>query len=248
MKKQEIVNIANELMGNPSKKQEYRLLNSLVGHHSIKRLTEEQFDTVCTFCEEVSTIREQMFKDLVTENDSEVDAIESIYNVSQRIKDMIEEAAFGELKKNTADILNRQWKKWWKKVWRVECRGNVAWNNCGTVQIGLKEFAKARLEFVGINARNMFFGNEYKLALRVERDTLLANEIRNLLMKNPILLPWNCEIREKESTTIAIYNVHTAKPLAAMTSKQMTKFLDELYTKKLNYCCYQLVERFKDYK
>ena len=248
MKKKEIVNIANELMRNPSKKQEYRLLNSLVGHNSIKRLTEEQFDTVCTFCEEVSKIREQMFKDLVTENDSEVDAIESIYNVSQRIKDMIEEAAFGELKKNTADILNRQWKKWWKKVWRVECRGNVAWNNCGTVQIGLKEFAKARLEFVGINARNMFFGNEYKLALRVERDTLLANEIRDLLMKNPILLPWNCEISEKESTTIAIYNVHTAKPLAVMTSKQMTKFLDELYTKKLNYCCYQLVERFKDYK
>lgn len=185
-----------------------------------------------------------MFKALVTENDSEVDAIESIYNVSQRIKDMIEEAAFGELKKNTADILNR----WWKKVWRVECRGNVAWNNCGTVQIGLKEFAKARLEFVGINARNMFFGNEYKLALRVERDTLLANEIRDLLMKFPILLPCNCKIMEKESTTIAIYNVHTAKPLAAMTSKQMTKFLDELYTKKLNYCCYKLVERFKDYK
>ena len=247
MEKKEIVNIANELMRNPSKKQEYRLLNSLVGHNSIKRLTEEQFDTVCTFCEEVSKIREQMFKDLVTENDSEVDAIESIYNVSQRIKDMIEEAAFGELKKNTADILNRQWKKW-KKVWRVECRGNVAWNNCGTVQIGLKEFAKARLEFVGINARNMFFGNEYKLALRVERDTLLANEIRDLLMKFPILLPFSCEISEKESTTIAIYNVHTAKPLAAMTSKQMTKFLNELYTKKLNYCCYQLVERFKDYK
>ena len=247
MKKQEIVNIANELMGNPSKKQEYRLLNSLVGHHSIKSLTEEQFDTVCTFCEDVSKTREQMFKDLVTENDSEVDAIESIYNVSQSIKDMIEEVAFGELKKNTADILNRQWKKW-KKVWRVECRGNVAWNNCGTVQIGLKEFAKARLEFVGINARNMFFGNEYKLAFRVERDISFANEIRDLLMKNPILLPWNCEISEKESTTIAIYNVHTAKPLAVMTSKQMTKFLDELYTKKLNYCCYQLVERFKDYK
>ena len=99
MTKQEIVNIANELMGNPSKKQEYRLLNSLVGHHSIKRLTEEQFDTVYTFCEDVSKIREQMFKDLVTENDSEVDAIESIYNVSQSIKDMIEEAAFGDLKK-----------------------------------------------------------------------------------------------------------------------------------------------------
>jgi hypothetical protein len=247
MEKHEIVNIANELMGNPSKKQEYRLLNSLVGHHSIKSLTEEQFDTVCTFCEDVSKTREQMFKDLVTENDSEVDAIESIYNVSQSIKDMIEEAAFGELKRHTADILNRQWKKW-KKVWRVECRGNVAWNNCGTVQIGLKEFAKARLEFVGINARNMFFGNEYKLAFRVERDISFANEIRDLLMKFPILLPWNCEISEKESTTIAIYNVHTAKPLAAMTSKQMTKFLNELYTKKLNYCCYQLVERFKDYK
>lgn len=247
MKKQEIVTIANELMNCPSKIQKDILLNSLVGHHSIKRLTEEQFDTVCTFCEEVSKIREQMFKDLVTENDSEVDAIESIYNVSQSIKDMIEEVAFGELKKNTADILNRQWKKW-KKVWRVECRGNVAWNNCGTVQIGLKEFAKARLEFVGINARNMFFGNEYKLAFRVERDISFANEIRDWLMKNPILLPWNCEISEKESTTIAIYNVHTAKPLAAMTSKQMTKFLDELYTKKLNYCCYLLVEGFKDYK
>lgn len=247
MKKQEIVTIANELMSCPSKIQKDILLNTLVGHKSIKRLTEEQFDTLYTFCEDVSKTREQMFKDLVTENDSEVDAIESIYNVSQSIKDMIEEVAFGELKKNTADILNRQWKKW-KKVWRVECRGNVAWNNCGTVQIGLKEFAKARLEFVGINARNMFFGNEYKLAFRVERDTSFANEIRDLLMKNPILLPWNCEISEKESTTIAIYNVHTAKPLAAMTSKQMTKFLDELYTKKLNYCCYLLVERFKDYK
>ena len=244
MKKQEIITIANELMSCPSKTQKDILLNSLVGHKSIKRLTEEQFDTLYTFCEEVSTIREQMFKDLVTENDSEVDAIESIYNVSQSIKDMIEEAAFGELKKNTADILYRQW----KKVWRVECRGNVAWNNCGTVQIGLKEFAKARLEFVGINARNMFFGNEYKLAFRVERDTSFANEIRDLLMKFPILLPDTCEIREKESTTIAIYNVHTAKPLAAMTSKQMTKFLNELYTKKLNYCCYKLVERFKDYK
>ena len=247
MKKQEIVTIANELMSCPSKTEKDILLISLLGHKSIKRLTEEQFDTVCTFCEDVSTIREQMFKDLVTENDSEVDAIESLYNVSQSIKDMIEEAAFGELKRHTADILNRQWKKW-KKVWRVECRGNVAWNNCGTVQIGLKEFAKARLEFVGINARNMFFGNEYKLAFRVERDISFANEIRDLLMKNQILLPCNCEIREKESTTIAIYNVHTAKPLAAMTSKQMTKFLDELYTKKLNYCCYQLVERFKDYK
>ena len=242
MKKQEIVTIANELMSCPSQKD--ILLNSLVGHKSIKRLTEEQFDTLYTFCEDVSKTREQMFKDLVTENDSEVDAIESIYNVSQSIKDMIEEVAFGELKKNTADILYRQW----KKVWRVECRGNVAWNNCGTVQIGLKEFAKARLEFVGINARNMFFGNEYKLAFRVERDTSFANEIRDLLMKNQILLPCNCKISEKESTTIAIYNVQTAKPLAAMTSKQMTKFLDELYTKKLNYCCYKLVERFKDYK
>ena len=247
MKKQEIVTIANELMSCPSKIQKDILLNTLVGHKSIKRLTEEQFDTLYTFCEDVSKTREQMFKDLVTENDSEVDAIESIYNVSQSIKDMIEEVAFGELKKNTADILNRQWKKW-KKVWRVECRGNVAWNNCGTVQIGLKEFAKARLEFVGINARNMFFGNEYKLAFRVERDISFANEIRDLLMKNQILLPCNCKISEKESTTIAIYNVHTAKPLAAMTSKQMTKFLDELYTKKLNYCCCQLVERFKDYK
>ena len=244
MEKQVIVAIANKLMNFPLKTQKYILLNTLIEHKSIKRLTKKQFDTVYTFCEEVSTIREQMFKDLVTENDSEVDAIESIYNVSQSIKDMIEEAAFGELKKNTADILNR----WWKKVWRVECRGNVAWNNCGTVQIGLKEFAKARLEFVGINARNMFFGNEYKLAFRVERDISFANEIRDLLMKNPILLPWDCEISEKESTTIAIYNVHTAKPLAAMTSKQMTKFLDELYTKKLNYCCYLLVERFKDYK
>ena len=244
MKKQEIVTIANELMSCPSKTQKDILLNSLVGHKSIKRLTEEQFDTLYTFCEEVSTIIEQMFKDLVTENDSEADAIESLYNVSQSIKDMIEEAAFGELKKNTADILNRQW----KKVWRVECRGNVAWNNCGTVQIGLKEFAKARLEFVGINARNMFFGNEYKLAFRVERDTSFANEIRDLLMERQILLPGNCEISEKESTTIVTYNVHTAKPLATMTAKQMTKFLDELYTKKLNYCCYQLVERFKDYK
>ena len=244
MKKQEIVTIANELMSCPSKTQKDILLNSLVGHKSIKRLTEEQFDTLYTFCEEVSTIIEQMFKDLVTENDSEADAIESLYNVSQSIKDMIEEAAFGELKKNTADILYRQW----KKVWRVECRGNVAWNNCGTVQIGLKEFAKARLEFVGINARNMFFGNEYKLAFRVERDTSFANEIRDLLMERQILLPGNCEISEKESTTIVTYNVHTAKPLATMTAKQMTKFLDELYTKKLNYCCYQLVERFKDYK
>ena len=45
MKKQEIVTIANELMSSPSKEQEYRLLNSLVGHKSIKRLTEEHVNS-----------------------------------------------------------------------------------------------------------------------------------------------------------------------------------------------------------
>ena len=40
MKKQEIVTIANELMSCPSKTQKDILLNTLVGHKSIKRLTE----------------------------------------------------------------------------------------------------------------------------------------------------------------------------------------------------------------
>lgn len=244
MKKQEIINIANELMGNPSKKQEYRLLNSLIGHKNIKRLTEEQFDTICTFCEDVSTIREELFEELVVKNSIEVDALESLYNASQSIKEMIEEEAFGDFKRTITDILNRQW----KKKWSVECRGNVAWNNCGTVQIGLKEFAKARWEFVGVNTKNMYFGNEYKLVLRVERDMHFADELRRKLKECRILLPQNCIIGDEDVATIVTYNVQTKKPFVAMTTKQMTKLLTVLFTKNLNYGCRLLVERFKDYK
>ena len=217
---------------------------------NVNKMTDSDFDTLYSFCDSVQELRKDMANANREENDSR--AVDHLYGVVRNLIHDIEQQAFGEFERLSAEILNEQWKKELKKLkgakWMAKHRGLRS--DKGFVQVGLSaEWGTAHLEWIPISAKSMCLGNEYQLELHVENDKALAEKWREELNSNGILLPVkNFEKVKAGTSRLLRYKCQTSKPIAKMSKKELTVFLTEVYTKELNYCCRMLVEHFHDYK
>ena len=227
------------------------LCNILIGsgHLNMNKMTESDFDRLYSFRDSVQEVRKEMAKANTDEKD--ICAVDNLYGVIRDLIHDVEQKAFGEFERLSAEILNSWWKRELKKLkdakWIAKHRG--LHSDKGFVQIGLStEWGTAHLEWIPISTKRMCFGNDYQLELHVENDKALADKWREELNSNAILLP--AHNREKViagTSRLLRYKYQTSKPIAKMSKKELTEFLTGVYTKELNYCCRMLVEHFHNY-
>ena len=109
------------------------------------------------------------------------------------------------------------------------------------------EWESAHWEWIPVSTAKMFTDTEYTLELHVERNVALANEWRNHLQNNAILLPKDAALGKECTKTVLRYKVKTAKPIAQMKETELKELLNSIYLEKLNYCCRMLVNEFGVY-
>ena len=226
-----------------------KLCNSVIGHHNLKKLSEEDCLRLYAFRKAVAEVRSQMREEIANGSAEDMRAMENLYTIIKKVLLKVEQLAFGKFEECTIELLNEQWKKELKKrgglQWTVGHRGV---NGKGYLQVRLgNEWGSAHLEWIPINTSKMLTGTEYTLELHVEGNVALANEWRNHLQNNAILLPKDAALGKDCTKTVLRYNIKTAKPIAQMKDTELKKLLKSIYLEKLNYCCSMLVEKYGNY-
>ena len=225
------------------------LCNCVIGHHNLKKMSEEDCFRLYAFRNEVAEVRHQMREEIANGHEQNMRAVENLYEVCRRLIQKIEQMAFGKFEECTIELLNEQWEKELKK------RGGVQWtvghrgvNGKGYLQVRLgNEWGTAHWEWIPINTSKMWTDTEYTLELHVEGNVALANEWRSHLQNNAILLPKDAALGKDCTKTVLRYKIKTAKPIAQMKETELKEFLNSIYLKKLNYCCRMLVNEFGIY-
>ena len=195
---------------------------------------------------EVVACRQALGKD-ERANDQDINDVEQLYKSIRLACTKVEEAAFQQFEKVSIDILNEQWRRELKKkqlTWKAKRRGLRGEN--GFVQISLTDdWGTAHLEWTSINPQGMFGETDYVLEFHVEGNKSLANQWKQSLEANRILLPSDGKI--SQTSRIFKCKVTTDKPIAKMKEKELTSFLRKVYTQDMNFLCRQLVEKYSDY-
>jgi hypothetical protein len=225
------------------------LCNSVIGHHNLKKLSEEECFRLYAFRDEVAEVRHQMREEIANGREQNMRAVEKLYGVSRRLIQKIEQLTFGKFEECTLELLNEEWKKELKKCggiqWTVGHRGV---NAKGYLQVRLgNEWGTAHWEWIPINTSKMWTDTEYTLELHVEGNVALANEWRNHLQNNAVLLPKDAALGKECTKTVLRYKIKTDKPIAKMKETELKELLKSIYLKKLNYCCRMLVNEFGVY-
>lgn len=222
------------------------LCKTLIGHHNVKKMTDQDFDRLYSFRDSVQEVRKEM-----SNNEKDTIAVCNLYGVIRDFIGDVEQKFFGEFERISTEILNNWWKREVKKLkgaqWIAKHRGLRS--DKGFVQIGLStEWGTAHLEWTPISAKRMCFGNEYQLELHIENDKALADKWREELNSWAHFLPVKkCEKVKASTSRLLRYKCQTSKPIAKMSNKELTDFLTVVYTKELNYCCRMLVEQYGKY-
>lgn len=226
------------------------LCNSVIGHHNLKKVTTDDCDTLYAFRKAVAEARNQMREDIANGSAEDMRAMENLYTIIKKVLLKVEQLAFGKFEEYTIELLNERWKKELKKrgalQWTVGHRG-VSGEGYLQVRLG-NEWGTAHLEWIPINTSKMLTGTEYTLELHVEGNVALANEWRNHLQNNAILLPKDASLGKNCTKTVLQYKIRTAKPIAQMKDAELKDLLKSIYSEKLNYLCRMLVNEFGTYK
>lgn len=226
------------------------LCNCVIGHHNLKKLSEEECFRLYAFRDEVAEVRHQMREEIANGREQNMRALENLYKVCRRLIQKIEQLAFGKFEECTATLLNEHWKGELKKHggvrWTVAHRGVGGDNGFLQVRLG-NEWGTAHWEWIPVKTSKMWTDTEYTLELHVERNVALANEWRNHLQNNAILLPKDAALGKDCTKTVLRYKIKTAKPIAKMKETELKEFLNSIYLEKLNYCCRMLVNEFGVY-
>ena len=225
------------------------LCNCVIGHHNLKKLSEEDCFRLYAFRDEVAEVRHQMREEIANGREQNMRAVENLYEVCRRLIKKIEQLAFGKFEEYTIELLNERWKKELKKrgglQWTVGHRGG---SGEGYLQVRLgNEWGTAHLEWIPINTSKMLTGTEYTLELHVEGNVALANKWRNHLKNNAILLLKGAKLGKNCTKTVLQYKIIT-KPIAQMKEAELKDLLRRIYLEELNYCCSMLVNEFGAYK
>lgn len=225
------------------------LCNCVIGHHNLKKMSEEDCFRLYAFRDEVAEVRHQMREEIANGREQNMRAVENLYEVCRRLIQEIEQLTFGKFEECTIELLNEEWKKELKKrgglQWTVGHRGG---NGKGYLQVRLgNEWGTAHWEWIPINTSKMWTDTEYTLELHVEGNVALANEWRNHLQNNAILLPKNVALGKECTKTVLRYKIKTAKPIAQMKETELKELLKSIYLENLNYCCRMQVNEFGVY-
>ena len=227
-----------------------KLCNSVIGHHNLKKVTKEQCNTLYAFRKAVAEVRNQMREDIANGSAEDMHVVDNLYAIVRKVIQKLEQLAFGVFEESTATLLNEHWKRELKKHggvrWTVAHRG--VGGDKGFLQVRLgNEWGTAHWEWIPVNTSKMWTDTEYTLELHVEGNVALANEWRNHLQNNAILLPKDATLGKECSKTVLRYKIITAKPIAKMKETELKELLKSIYLEKLYYCCRMLVNEFDVY-
>ncbi|MBE6297227.1 MAG: hypothetical protein E7088_01870 [Bacteroidales bacterium] len=226
-----------------------KLCNSVIGHHNLKKLSEEECLRLYAFRKAVAEVRSQMREEIANGSAEDMRAMENLYTIIKKVLLKVEQLAFGKFEECTIELLNEQWKKELKKrgglQWTVGHRG-VSGKGYLQVRLG-NEWGSAHWEWIPINTSKMWTDTEYTLELHIEGNDTLANEWRNHLQNNAILLPKDAALGKDCTKRVLRYKIKTAKPIAQMKDTELKKLLKSIYLEKLNYCCRMLVNEYGNY-
>ena len=223
-----------------------RLLAILKLSKDMKKWKREEIEGLYNMQKEISSLRRNN-----TENnniDIDRESLDFFYNTLSSLLNRLEELAFGEFERITANFLNTHWAKEMKKAgteWRVAHRA-VAGQN-GYVQVRcVDSWGSAHLEWSNISTADMMCGTKYHLQLHVEGDKLQAQEWKKDLESMPLLLPQNAKLCS--TSRVMKIEVNTTTPISQMNEETLKKFIKGIYTNEMAMACSLLVERIKDYK
>lgn len=225
------------------------LCRTVIGHNNLKKMDEKDCTTLYAFRDDVAETRHLMREDIANGNEQDIRAVDNLYKSIKKVIQKMEQLAFGKFEEYTIELLNEWWKKELKK------QGGVQWtaahrgvSDKGYLQVRLgNEWRTAHWEWIPVNTQKMWTDTEYTLELHIEGNVALANEWRNHLQSNAILLPKDAMLGKNGTKTILRYGIRTAKPIAQMKETELKELLKSIYCKKLNYCCRMLVNEFRVY-
>ena len=176
------------------------------------------------------------------------ESLDLFYNTLSSLLNRLEELAFGEFERMTANFLNTHWAKEMKKAgteWRVAHRA-VAGQN-GYVQVRcVDNWGSAHIEWCGISTADMMCGTKYHLQLHVEGNKQLASEWKQELESKPLLLPKGAAL--SNTSRIMKWDVVTNEPIAKINEKELRELLTNIYIREMKKACSMLINRINDYK
>ena len=223
------------------------LCNSVMGHHNLKKVTEEECNTLYVFRKAVAEVRNQMREDIANGSAEDMHVVDNLYAIVRKVIQKLEQLAFGVFEESTAILLNEHWKGELKKHggvrWTVAHRGVGGDNGFLQVRLG-NEWESAHWEWMPVSTAKMFTDTEYTLELHVERNVALANKWREHLRSNADMLP---HLGKDGTRTVLRYRIETPKPIAQMKEAELKVLLESIYLKKLNCLCKMLVNEFGAY-
>ena len=228
-----------------------KLCNSVIGHHNLKKVTEEQCNTLYAFRKAVAEVRHQMREDIANGSAEDMHVVDNLYAIVRKVIQKLEQLAFGVFEESTATLLNEHWKGELKKHggvrWTVAHRGVGGDNGFLQVRLG-NEWESAHWEWIPVSTAKMFTDTEYTLELHVERNVALANKWREHLRSKSVMLPQSADLGKDGTRTVLRYRIETPKPIAQMKEAELKELLKSIYLNKLNnYLCRMLVNEFGAY-
>ena len=227
-----------------------KLCNSVIGHHNLKKVTEEECNTLYAFRKAVAEVRHQMREDIANGSAEDMHVVDNLYTIVRKVIQKLEQLAFGVFEESTATLLNEHWKRELKKHggvrWTVAHRGVGGGNGFLQVRLG-NEWESAHWEWMPASTAKMFTDTEYTLKLHVERNVALANKWREHLKSNAVMLPRSADLGKDGKKTVLRYRIKTSKPIAQMKEAELKVLLESIYLKELNYLCCMLVNEFAAY-
>lgn len=228
-----------------------KLCNSVIGHHNLKKVTEEECNTLYAFRKSVAEVRHQMREDIANGSAEDMHVVDNLYAIVRKVIQKLEQLAFGVFEESTATLLNEHWKGELKKKhggvrWTVAHRGVGGGNGFLQVRLG-NEWESAHWEWIPVSTAKMFTDKEYTLQLHVERNVALANKWREHLRSNAVMLPQWADLGKDGTKTVLSYRIKTTQPIAQMKEAELKVLLESIYLKELNYLCRMLVNEFAAY-
>ena len=227
-----------------------KLCNSVIGHHNLKKVTEEECNTLYAFRKAVAEVRHQMREDIANGSAEDMHVVDNLYAIVRKVIQKLEQLAFSVFEESTATLLNEHWKRELKKHggvrWTVAHRGVGGGNGFLQVRLG-NEWESAHWEWMPVSTAKMFTDTEYTLELHVERNVALANKWREHLKSNAVMLPRSADLGKDGKKTVLRYRIKTSKPIAQMKEAELKVLLESIYLKELNYLCCMLVNEFAAY-
>jgi hypothetical protein len=206
----------------------------------LKNWGEDEFEKLLNLYDNVSNLKNEQDKGEGTEKMPSID-LEGLRRIIKSLISKIEQLAFDEFERCSVEILNKNYPCQHDAhhsnlpKWQAKHRGLS--KGKGFVQLRLDNgWTNAHLEWIPINITKMYTAKKYTLALHVENNKDLKEDIFHKLDEGQIdgVSNNNCLYSKKISTDT---------PLAKMKTDKLYEFLERAYKDKdIEECCKVLIQ------